>query len=147
MIRFCIILVLWCGLAACKEQPNVNQQPQALNFDHTIYLNHQPIQVVVFDTPAERETGLMWVKVLPKNHGALFVFEQERKVGFWMKNTLIPLDLLFFNSHGELMKNLTAIQPCQAQVCEVLEAENTQFVLELAAGSLISSNVILRLPD
>lgn len=141
-----INLILLLGLVACNQQLNPSQQPQPLSFEQTVYLNNQPIKVVIFDTPTERETGLMWVKALPKAHGALFVFEQERKVGFWMKNTLIPLDILFFNSRGELMKALAA-QPCQSQVCEVVEAENTKFVLELAAGSLTTANLMLRIPD
>lgn len=121
-------------------------QPQSLNFDHTIYLNNRPIQVVVFDTPTEREKGLMWVKELPKDHGALFVFEQEENVGFWMKNTLISLDILFFNSQGKLIKARSAVQPCQVKECEVLEAEKVKFVLELTANSLALSNLILRIP-
>jgi uncharacterized membrane protein (UPF0127 family) len=133
-------------LAACKKQPNSLPQPQPLNFDHTIYLNHQPIQVVVFDTPAEREKGLMWVKKISKDHGALFVFEQEENVGFWMKNTLISLDILFFNSQGKLIKAQSAVQPCQVKKCEVLEAEKVKFVLELTANSLASSSLILRVP-
>lgn len=140
----CILLLLGC-LAACNEQPKSNQQPQALNFNHTVFLNGKPIKVVVFDTPAKREKGLMWVKDLPKDHGALFVFEQEGEVGFWMKNTLIPLDILFFNSEGLLVKGLAASQPCQVQKCELIQAKETKFVLELPVHYLSVSN--LRLSD
>lgn len=146
-MRLVLKLLLLCGLTACNEQSNFQQQAQPLNFNHIIYLNDQLIKVTVFDTPAEREKGLMWVKELPKDHGALFVFEQEGDVGFWMKNTLIPLDLLFFDSQGALIKALPAIQPCNSHDCEIVQAEKTKFVLELAANSLANPNLHLIIPN
>lgn len=131
------LFILIYGLTACNEQSNFQQQPQALNFDQTIFLNDQPFKVVVFDTPVEREQGLMWVKELPKNYGALFVFEQEGQVGFWMKNTLIPLDILFFNNHSQLIKTIQTAPPCSKNDCPVFVAEQTKFVLELADAPLI----------
>lgn len=131
-----LVLILLSGLAACNEQPNLQPQAHPLNFDHTLLLNNQPIKVVVFDTPAEREQGLMWVKTLPTGHGALFVFEQEATVAFWMKNTLLPLSLIFFNKQGQSIKVLPALQPCQKMSCEQIQVENTQFVLELEDNAL-----------
>ena len=130
------VLILLYGLTACKEQSNPESQAQPLNFDHTLVLNNQPIKVVVFDTPAERAQGLMWVKALPTGQGALFVFEHEAEVAFWMKNTLLPLSLLFFNQQGELIKVLPALQPCQQTYCERVQVANTQFVLELEDNAL-----------
>src|SRR4051812_46713073 len=46
-------------------------------------------------SPSERERGLMFRETMPEDHGMLFVFEDQRQVGFWMKNTVMPLDLVF----------------------------------------------------
>jgi len=49
----------------------------------------------IADTPQKQEKGLMFVKDLPENQGMLFVFDQESDQVFWMKNTLIDLDIVF----------------------------------------------------
>ena len=53
------------------------------------------VQVEVARKPAERNLGLMYRKSLGKNKGMLFVFDEEKKQTFVMKNTYIPLDMIF----------------------------------------------------
>jgi len=61
------------------------------------------IHAQIADTEEKREHGLMFVKNLPPNDGMLFVFEDERPLTFWMKNTLIPLSIGFFDAQGSLV--------------------------------------------
>lgn len=131
-----ILIAVLISLTACQEQSNTANQPQILHFDKTIYLDSKPIQVAVLDTQAEREKGLMWVKQLPKDHGALFVFEHEGEVRFWMKNTLVPLDILFFNSQGELVKAVAEQKPCVKNNCPIITINDVKFVLELEAKTV-----------
>ena len=54
----------------------------------------------VADDYLERQQGLMGVESMPESQGMLFVFESPKEVSFWMKDTLIPLDIIFINQSG-----------------------------------------------
>ena len=86
----------------------------------------------IADTPDERSKGLMFREDLPRMGSMLFVYDAPTDPVFWMKNTPLPLDILFFSPEGEL----TAIQADAIPFDEtgLPGGEDVQFVLEIHGG-------------
>lgn len=100
-------------------------------------LGGQPLLVAVADTPARRARGLMGVRSLGSLDGMLFVFPAPRRVSFWMKDTLIPLDLFFFDSGGRLLE-VVEMTPCTSDPCPSYRSTApVRWALEVPAGSLV----------
>jgi len=59
--------------------------------------NHRKINLKIADTPQKKMKGLMYQKSLPEHSGMIFIFEKPQKIAFWMKNTLIPLDIIIIS--------------------------------------------------
>src|SRR5690606_7609787 len=67
--------------------------------------------VELADDDKEREIGLMHRGQMAADHGMLFDFTSPRRVGFWMRNTFIPLDMLFMKSDGEIVSIIENVAP------------------------------------
>ena len=92
------------------------------------------VTVEVATTPMQHQYGLMFVTALDGDEGMLFVFKANAMRSFWMKNTLIPLDMLFFDDKGQLVNAVENIPP------QTLESRRSampaRYVLELKGGSV-----------
>ena len=89
--------------------------------------------VEIADTEELRQRGLMFRQRMPENRGMLFDFGQSRPVGMWMKNTYIPLDMLFIRADGTIAYIAENTVPKSLDVVGVNEP--VLAVLELAGGS------------
>lgn len=95
-------------------------------------------KVEIADDTAERSMGLMFRDYLPTDQGMLFVFEQTRDVGFWMKNTKLPLDLIFIGEDGKV-KAIRRGEPMSEAV--ISPNAPVRFVLELNAGTAAARGI------
>jgi uncharacterized membrane protein (UPF0127 family) len=95
--------------------------------------------IEIADDPAERERGLMFREDMADTHGMLFVFEEQRDVGFWMKNTPMPLDLIFISQDGTV-KAIKQGEPFSEAV--ISPGQPVRFVLELKAGTAAGNNIV-----
>jgi len=85
-------------------------------------------------TVEEQEKGLMFRDSMPDNHGMIFLFNAEMERSFWMKNTLIPLDMVFLDKNMTVKEVKANVQPCKADPCEVYNSKPAMYVLEINAG-------------
>jgi uncharacterized membrane protein (UPF0127 family) len=105
--------------------------------------------VEIADTEAAREKGLMFRKTMPPGQGMLFDFHREAPVGFWMKNTYIPLDMIFIRGNGRIAniaenaKPLSeTVIPSDGAVLAVLEvAGGTARKLGIVAGDRVANPI------
>lgn len=89
--------------------------------------------VEVVKTEQERATGLMYRKELPEGRGMLFDFSPEQQVSMWMKNTLIPLDMIFIRGDGRIIRIAENTEPLSEKI--IPSGGLTRGVLEVIGGT------------
>jgi uncharacterized membrane protein (UPF0127 family) len=94
-------------------------------------------------SPEEISQGLMFRASLAEDRGMLFLFEEPRMPSFWMKNTLIPLDIVFLDGDGTVVDVAHDARPCPAEPCpHYVSARPALATLELAAGSARAHGIV-----
>ena len=118
-------------------------QGQQLPITATMKIGRETIELEVAKTPEQQEIGLMYRTQLSANRGMVFDFSPPRVARFWMKNTLIPLDIIFL-SQGQIKWMAVNTPPCKSDPCPVygpfVEVDQ---VVEPAAGRAKSLNLNL----
>ena len=90
-----------------------------------------PFKVEIASTPDQQEAGLMFRRSLGPNEGMIFPYAPAQDVAFWMKNTLIPLDILYIREDGKIAR-ITKAQPMD--LTPLPSGEPVVSVLEIAGG-------------
>lgn len=103
-------------------------------------------QVEIADNALLRQQGLMFREHLDENKGMLFIFEENGIYPFWMKNTLIPLDIIWLDSNGNVVYIEKNVQPCKEEMCKPYNPKKmARYVLEINAN--ISNELGLKIGD
>lgn len=96
-----LLLAAALSATSCKSEPPA--PPQAEPGVVRMPIGSETFTLEVADTPAKQQLGLMHRKSLPRDRGMLFVFEDERERSFWMKNTHIPLEIIYADARGKVV--------------------------------------------
>ncbi len=125
--RVLIVALLLAGVAAVATDAAATERATAV-----LRLDGVTFRPEVAKTSAQRSRGLMGRTRAPRD-GMLFVFPESTSGGFWMKNTLVPLTIVFFDSAGKRVRKLSMV-PCRKDPCAIYEPGRPyRFALELPA--------------
>jgi len=125
MRAFALILFAASSLSACASARGP-----------WVELAGQRYAIEIADDDAERARGLMYRDAMAAGNGMLFIYEAEQPQAYWMKNTKIPLDILYFDGSRKLVSQQRDVPPCSlGDACPSYPSEApAQYVLELNAG-------------
>lgn len=131
------VLICFFAIMAMIAPSRADEQAMLLPVDPAPLLaetaaGERSFTIEIADDPQERGAGLMFRKTMEDDHGMLFVFEQTQPVGFWMKNTPMPLDLLYIGEDGRV-KEIHRGEPFSEAPIE--SNVPIRFVLELKRGT------------
>lgn len=124
------------------------KSPKAIAPNTIIFVEQQlEIGIEIASSKAQRERGLMHRTRLGENQGMLFAYPDQAPRGVWMKNTLLPLDVLFLAGDGSIVAMLNNLQPCPSDPCPIYNSQaSARYMLELNAGFITKNNVKIGQP-
>lgn len=138
---YSVILFLGCfALFSCKkDHKTVVKQPK-IEFKHEGNLQlidstgvvTKELQIEIANNTYEQQTGLMYRKHLDQNKGMLFIFENIQMRNFYMKNTYIPLDLIYIDAEQKIINIIKNAEPLNEQ--SLPSEAPAKFVLEINGG-------------
>ncbi|MDE1830632.1 MAG: DUF192 domain-containing protein, partial [Thaumarchaeota archaeon] len=109
-----------------------------------IKIDNMVLDVQIADTPDRMTEGLQFQQPLSYTQGMIFVFPQSQIVTMWMKDMQFPLDMIWFDSSGNVIHIEKNLAPCTDNLpCQVYDAgsQNTKYVLEITSGFVDKFNV------
>ena len=138
-----LLLVINVLPAGCKPKPasapaQGAQAKAAAAATVPMRIGTETFHLEVADTDAERRRGLMARESMPADHGMIFVFPEEEEQSFWMKNTLIPLDIIYLDEWGKVV----SIKPMKPRDLNGVESdEPAMYAVEVNRGAAARAGV------
>lgn len=126
MRRFLYVLIL-AAFTACSA---------CAAGEPSVVLGGKTFSVEIADTSEKHALGLMFRDSMPADHGMIFIFPDEAPRSFWMKNTRIPLDIMYFDRDLKMVSISADTPPCRVARCPSYPSiAPAKYVLELNGGS------------
>lgn len=127
--------VLWAAFVACQGTAGAEPPPAVERIPVTIASEGGDVtfQAEIADSDQERQRGLMFRSAMGEREGMLFLFPREQQLSFWMRNTLIPLDMVFIKADRTILGIVENATPRTDTPRRVMGS--SQFVLELNGGT------------
>ncbi|MEO6155207.1 MAG: DUF192 domain-containing protein [Thermomonas sp.] len=125
MRKTILMLLTACSLSACASANSP-----------WVELGGHRYAIEIADDDAERQRGLMYRDAMAGDHGMLFIHDRQEPQAYWMKNTRIPLDILYFDNARTLVSQQRDVPPCSlGDRCPPYPSDApARYVLELNAG-------------
>ncbi len=125
-VRIILIGFIVTTVLSCQKDTQTKNQ---------VCFEGQCIEVELARTPEEQAKGLQFRTSLESNGGMLFIFSESRRYSFWMKDTLIPLDMVWISRSKKVVDITRNVSPCKTTPCPTYSpSSNVLYVLEVNAG-------------
>jgi len=125
--------------ASPSDDPTETGRPQPKLPTIKLWLGAHEVVAEIARTPLEHQVGMMWRTNLAEMEGMIFIFDEPDRRSFWMRNTLVPLDIAYLAPDGALLE-VHAAQP-RNETPLPSDSDRVQFVLELRQGWCQRNNV------
>lgn len=144
IVRTFLLCGILIGMTACSTE---HPAPQTRI---PVQIGAQVFNAEIADEPHERATGLMFRTQMNEDSGMLFLFDEEATHGFYMKNTRIPLDIIWIDAEKRVV-HIAQMQPCTTEPCPVVRPTvSSKYVLEVNAGAFsgkIGDEAVFTIPS
>jgi hypothetical protein len=145
VVKGLIIVALAVSIAIILVAAALWPSGESSSPEATVTFGPHSYSCEVADTAAERSLGLMYRETLAADSGMLFVFDSPQNVSFWMKNTLIPLDIVFIGEDGTIV-NIAQADPepgvADSDLTRYPSASPVKWVLELNRGQCAQNGIV-----
>jgi len=118
--------------AYAADEPQFIKEGQLSFLDRKSKKGITTIDIEIADNDYERTRGLMYRHSLPDNAGMLFIFEQSGPLSFWMRNTYIPLDIIFADENRQIVTIQKNKKPLS--YAQIPSKRNSKYVVEVNSG-------------
>lgn len=142
LLAFALLILAACG-AERSPPAGGNEVVEGLRGGTLVLGERNPLrlQVQIADTPPAQARGLMGVEEMPDDYGLVFLWSSTGRHGFYMKNTLIPLDIAWWNDQMRIV-DIQTMQPCEADPCPTYApAEDHLAAVEVNGGLLAERGI------
>ena len=132
MKRLLLMLLLFATVAAAAQQ----------RWAVAIFPNGSEFGLEIAETPQQRARGYMFRESIGEYEGMLFLFEEDDRHSFWMKNCEIALDLIWLDQHFRVVEIQTDVPPCKKDPCPSYAPMRAgRYVLEVGAGRSVAEGL------